>query len=440
MSLMTWIIIMLLILVNALYVAAEFSAVTVRRSRIQQLADDGHGLASKLLPVLEDPVRLDRYVAACQIGITISSLVLGAYAQATLAADLVPLFERLGSLQHTAAASTSALVVLVSMTVLQVVLGELVPKSLALQFPTQVSLYTTLPMKWSLQLLSPVTAVMNGSGNLLLKAMGISNAGHKHVHSAEEIGMLLRESKQGGLLDAEEHHRLAQALRLDSRPVRELMVPAAEVEVVDVEAHIGSILDQVTGSAYTRLPAYRGAPDNIIGFLHTKDLITFVTDPRKDTSVRELIQPILTIPEEMTAEELLSALRLRHAHMAIVVNSLGRVTGLITLEDILADILGEAGDEFKEAVPEPELLPNGLLRIPGGMPIQDLDSWLELPRDGSGFTVGEYVTSLVGRVPLPGESVSLSGLLCSVEQVENGQIIAIVVDTQQRAEEEKWIS
>ena len=176
-----------LILVNALYVAAEFAAVSVRRSRLQQLAADGNVLASWLLPVLESPAALDRYIAACQIGITLSSLILGAYAQATIAVWLAPWFGELGGLQPLAAQSTAAVVVLLILTVAQVVFAELVPKSLALQYPTQTSLYTFLPMLGSLWIYRPFITWLNGTGLLLLRLLGSPAHAHRHIHSPEEI-------------------------------------------------------------------------------------------------------------------------------------------------------------------------------------------------------------------------------------------------------------
>src|SRR4029450_7589200 len=200
MTLFVWGVIFLLIAVNALYVAAEFAAVSVRRSRIRNLAEEGSSLASRLLPMLENSHKLDRYIAASQIGITLSSLVLGAYGQATLAVQLRPWFQSWGGFQETVAQSTSAGVVLVFLTVIQMVLGDLVPKALALQYPTQTALYTFVPMSWSLKLFSWFIGLLNGTGLRLLKLMGMDQAGHRHIHSPEEIDLLIVESRKGGLL------------------------------------------------------------------------------------------------------------------------------------------------------------------------------------------------------------------------------------------------
>src|SRR5678816_4322600 len=229
---LAWATIALLILLTGLYVAAEFGAVSARRSRLRRLAEDGNALAARLLPVLEDPAELDRYIAASQVGITLSSLILGAFGQATLAPRLEPLLERFGRLQPATAESTAAAVVLISLTALAVVLGELVPKSLALQNPTGTALFTVLPMQRSLRAFSWSIALLNGSAVLLLRLLRLPSTGHRHVHSPEEIDLLIAESRDGGLLEPQEQVRLHRALRLGLRTARQLMVPRARLATI----------------------------------------------------------------------------------------------------------------------------------------------------------------------------------------------------------------
>src|SRR5919109_5393771 len=235
MVLVAILIVAVLILINALYVAAEFAAVSVRRSRIQQLAADGNPLAAWLLPVLQSPASLDRYIAACQIGITLSSLVLGAYAQSTFAVWLTPYFASLGGFQALAAQSTSAAVVLLILTVGQVIFAELVPKSLALQYPTHTAMYTLFAMVPSLWIYRPFIKWLNGTGLLLLRLLGAPQHGHRHIHSPEEIELLIADSRNGGLLEPDEHRRLQRALRLNLRQTKQLMVPRRQIAAVDIE-------------------------------------------------------------------------------------------------------------------------------------------------------------------------------------------------------------
>src|SRR5215204_5497239 len=197
---MIWLVLLLLTLLLAFFVAAEFAAVSVRESRIERHAEGGNARARVLLSILRDPHRLDSYIAVSQIGITLASLIAGAYAQATLAPVLLSVFRRFGSFQEAAAFSAATTTVLVGLTVVQMVLGELVPKSLALQMPTRLALWTLRPMQWSQWVLSGFVRVLNGSGGVLLRLMRIPTASHRHVHSPEEIEYLVVESGKGGLL------------------------------------------------------------------------------------------------------------------------------------------------------------------------------------------------------------------------------------------------
>jgi putative hemolysin len=214
--LIAWTVITLLIAVTALYVAAEFAAVSVRKSQIAQRAENGNRLAGRLLLRIQTSAALDHYIAACQIGITWSSLVLGAYSQATLAGSYARILETWAGLDELTAFSWASIAVLFIITVLQMVLGELVPKSVALQFPTQTALATVVPMELSLRLYSWFLTALNGSGHAIIRLFGLSHASHEHVHSPEEIDFLIGESRKGGLLDLDEDERLRRALRLAS--------------------------------------------------------------------------------------------------------------------------------------------------------------------------------------------------------------------------------
>src|SRR5512134_3673578 len=293
--LLAWAVIALLILLTALYVAAEFAAVSARRSRLRRMAEDGDALARRLLPVLDDPRELDRYIAASQVGITLSSLILGAYAQASIAPRVAPLFERAFSMEPRPAESTAAVVVLLALTTLAMILGELVPKSLALHDPTRTARYTVLPMRWSLRVFSWSIKLLNGSGILILKLLHIPSTGHRHVHSPEEIELLIAESRDGGLLEPEEQVRLHQALRLGLRTARELMVPRDRLASVDVSTAFQDILRLVATSPYSRLPVYRQSPDDIIGIIHTKDVVTGFINERAQTSLTSLLRPLARV-------------------------------------------------------------------------------------------------------------------------------------------------
>lgn len=400
-----WAIIVLLVAANALYVAAEFATVSVRRSQVHRLAEGGQRLAVRLLPVLEDPVRLDRYIAACQIGITWSSLVLGAYSQAFVTPGVIPVLVSMG-LSATGAESAATLGVLVLMTTLQVVAGELIPKTLALQFPVQVALYTLPAMKTSLVAYSWFLKVLNGSGLAILKLLGFSQVGHGHIHSPEEIELLIAESRKGGLLEPEEHERLQKALRLVSRPVRQLMVPQRHVVSADINATPEELADLLGKSRYTRLPVRDGSADDIVGLLHTKDVVGHLVEQGRLPSVRDVMRPLVRIPETATADRLFTALRERRTHQAAVVDEHG-VVGLVTLGDLVRELLGDASHEFRAGQPAPTRLPDGRVRLPGLMRIDEAEGWIGVALNSPADTLGGHVMHLLGRVPAAGERLTM---------------------------------
>ena len=415
-----------LILLTALYVAAEFSAVGARRSRLRRLAEDGNVLAARVLPVIESPQALDRYIAASQVGITLSSLILGAYAQSRLDTRLAPLVARLGGLDADAAHSTSALIVLFVLTVLAMILGELVPKSLALQDPTRMALLTVLPMQWSQRLFAPSIALLNGSGVFLLKLLGVTSTGHRHVHSPEEIELLIAESRDGGLLEPLEQVRLHRALRLGLRTARQLMVPRERLAAVEASTPFEDVLRLVATSPYSRLPVYRGTLDRVIGILHTKDVVFDYIGERPRASIATLLRPIVRVRETMPADRLLAFMRDRRSHHALVEDDDGRISGLITLEDVVGELLGGVSDEFKVAQLRAILLPDGRVRVPGVMRLDQaapvVGGW-----SGSPETVASLIVRVLGRFPEPGEQVSIDGLDVEIEVVEAGHIGSVIV-------------
>jgi CBS domain containing-hemolysin-like protein len=423
--LLAWVVITLLILLTALYVAAEFAAVSARRSRLRRLAEDGHVLAARLLPVLDDPRALDRYIAASQIGITLSSLILGAYGQATLAPRIEPWLVRLAGMQPAAAESTAAAAVLLSLTALAVVLGELVPKSLALQNPTGTALFTVLPMQWSIRVFSWSIALLNGSGVLLLRMLRVPSTGHRHVHSPEEIDLLIAESRDGGLLEPQEQVRLHRALRLGLRMARQLMVPRARLAAIEAALPFDEVLAVVAASPYSRLPVYRGSLDNIVGILHIRDVVTRYVQSGT-LSIASLLRPIVRVPDTMPADRLLAFLRERRSHQALVVDTAGAVVGLITLEDVVAELLGGVADEFKSAESRALRLSDGRLRLSGSMRVDQAAALAGARWHQTSESLGAYVRRVLKRLPEPGEEVDLEGTHIEIEVVEGGAVMSVI--------------
>jgi CBS domain containing-hemolysin-like protein len=400
------------------------------------MAEDGNLLAARLLPVLEDPRELDRYIAASQVGITLSSLILGAYGKATLAPRLSPLLEQFGTMQPATAESTAAVAVLIFLTTLAVIVGELVPKSLALQNPTATALFTVLPMQWSIRVFSWSITFLNGSGVLLLKLMRVPTTGHRHVHSPEEIELLIAESRDGGLLEPQEQVRLHRALRLGLRSARQLMVPRARLVGVDEAMPFEDVLRLVAASPYSRLPIYRGSLDNVVGILHIKDVVTrFVQSG--NLTIASLLRPIVRVPDSMAADRLLAFLRERRVHQALVVDAAGAVVGLITLEDVLGELLGGVADEFKVPQLRPIRLSDGRIRLPGLMRLEQAAPLVGGAWRGPAETVGAHVAQALQRVPETGEEVVVDGLHVEIEAVDGDAVTSVIVGERPAGEEEQ---
>ncbi|HEX8830788.1 MAG TPA: hemolysin family protein, partial [Longimicrobium sp.] len=419
-------VVFLLLLFSALYVAAEFSAVSVRRARIRQRAEQGSAQAARLLRVLDDPRKLDRYISASQVGITITSLAVGAFAQGTIAVGLAPVVVRWARTSPAAAASIATVLVLLILTGLQMVLSELVPKYLALARPTQVALFTVLPMKWSLTVFGPFLTFLNGSANVVLRLLGAPGESHRHIHSPEEIDLLIAESRDGGLLEADEHRRLRRALQLGIRPARHLMVPRQEIAAVEIGTPVEEAMEIVAASPYTRLPVYQGDIDHFVGLLHTRDLFVRRLDPTPLASLAPLVRPILSVPENVTAEALLARMREGRSHQALVLDEFGGVSGLVTLDDVLTEVMGGIADEFKEADPGPEVLADGRVRLPGYLRLDEVEPWIGVLLDGESDTVGGRVTEELGRVPDPGARAVIEGVEFEVEAVEHHAVTWVV--------------
>jgi CBS domain containing-hemolysin-like protein len=412
-----------LILVNAVYVAAEFAAVSARRSRIRQLAEEGNRLASWLLPILERPVLLERYIGACQIGITVSGLVLGAYAQATIADALTPWVAWAG-FQEATARSASIVIVLLVLTVAQVIFAELVPRSLALRYPTYAALYAVIPMAPSMWLYRPFITWLNATGLLLRRLIGAPPRAHRHIHSPEEIELLIAESRDGGLLEPDEHRRLRRALRLNARQAKQLMVPRTEISAIDINTPLSVVNRLVAQSPYSRLPVYRDSIDNIVGMLHTKDLVRWLVSGTKHDNLESIIRPIAIAHESVTADRVLRHLRERRTHQALVVDEFGGTAGLITLEDVLAELLGDVGDEFKSGEPVAETLPDGRYRLPGQMLVDDAAAFLNTKWETNAATVNGLITEALGHLPTPHELVVIGDVEFEVEVVRRRAVVS----------------
>ena len=429
-------VILLLIAVTGFYVAAEFGAVGVRRSRLRRLCEDGNPTAARLLPVVEDPQRLNRYIAASQVGITLSGLALGAYAGAVISPVVAPIIARVSPFAPNNRESLASAIVLISLTILSVIIGEMVPKTVALRYPTEIALLTTRPMLWSARAYAWFIVILDRSAAILRQLLRVPTATHRHIHSPEEIGLMIAESRNGGLLEPQEQVRLHRALRLGLRDARQLMVPRGRLAALDVATPLADVLRIVATSPYSRLPVYRRSLDDIIGILHTKHVVTHFLDRGRTGTLAALVRPILRVPDRMPADRLLGFLRERRSHQALVVDSSDAVIGMITLEDVLGELLGSVPDEFKAPRLLPLRLTDGRVRLPGDLPLERARVWVEGAWPADDRAVADFVVSEAGRLPEPAEKIEIGGLEVEIESVENDRIMSVIVRPREEDDDE----
>lgn len=407
---------------NALYVAGEFSTVSARRTRIIHMAEDGNRLARMLLPVLNDHHRLDSYIAASQVGITLSSVVLGIYGEQQVAPLVEPLLERLSFVSGPAAASGIATtLILLIFTTLQVVFGELLPKSIGLEYPERLALATAIPMKWSADIiLKPLIVLLNGSGRLILSALGIEYGGeHAHVHSPEEIVILVSESHEGGLLDADERRMLRGVFRVSQTTAGEIARPRPQLVAASLDEPVEGVLRRAAESAYTRIPVYHNDIDHVVGFVHLRDLYNlYREDPT--AALGPIVREVPYVPETLPIIEVWRTLNEEQSYLAIVIDEYGGTAGMITWEDLVEELFGEIQDEFDQERALITPAGDGRLVVRGDMTINQLNDVLDvkLPHDVS-HTVGGFVLDRLGRIPQVGDEVTEAGVRLRVEAVAN---------------------
>jgi len=415
----------LMIFINALYVAGEFSSVSARKTRIAQLADEGNTLARTLLPILQDPKRLDNYIAASQVGITLSSIVLGIYGERQIAPLLEPWIDRLPL--GLASGAIAATLVLAFLTMLQVVLGELVPKSIGIQYPERLALVTVLPVKWSADyLLKPLIIILNGSGALILRLLGIApHQEHAHVHSPEEIVILVRESHRGGLIDADERQFLQNVFRSSRTQAGDIAIPRNRIVAASIDKPVGRVLEMAAESAFTRIPVYEHHIDQIVGFVHLRDLFALKRS-KPDASLRSILRPVPYVPESLSLPALWDRLDQTQSYLAIVLDEYGGTAGLVTREDLIEELFGELQDEFDNERALITPAGEGRVVVRGDMLISNLNDMLEidLPSDTSS-TVGGLIMEQLGQVPQVGDTVGIEGIILQVEAVAHNSATSV---------------
>jgi CBS domain containing-hemolysin-like protein len=411
--------VVLLVGANGFFVAAEFSLVSVRRTRIAELVASGDASAAAVQKAISNP---DRVIAATQLGITIASLGLGWIGEPALSHWLYPIVRLFpGDIQSEVSHSIAAALSFAIITFLHVVVGELAPKSIALQDPERTSLFVARPTLWTEWIFKPIILLLNGTGNLLLKLVGVKPAsGHELVHSVAELKMLVTASTEGGAVEEDESEMLHAIFNFGELMVRQVMIPRTEIVAVEADLSLEEVIRLVTENSYTKLPVYEGDLDQILGILHVKDLLRVLTQQAGQSgTARSLVRDTLYVPETLSVNQLLHQFRDNRQHIAIVMDEYGGTAGLVTLEDLLEEIVGEVRDPFEDEAPDIQTLPDGTILIDGMMLIEDVNQHLGLNLiDPHYDTIAGYVLGKLGRIPKIGDVIESGGVRVKVDAMD----------------------
>src|SRR5277367_370149 len=422
--------------INAFFSAAEFSLIAVRQSRVRQLVEQGDARAKVVEALLTD---LTRVVSGVQVGITLASLSLGYLGEITLAGILSPLVQAIPRPWAAVIAHGTALAVAFGLlTVLQVVLGELVPKSLSLARAERVALLIARPFSWFLNTFRWAIDFLDDTAEKFVGALGVvSPHSHTLVRSTEELQVMIQQARDRGLLPAAEVKFIQAAMELGQIQAREVMVPRPDVHALPADATLEDAMKMFATTQRSRIPVYEGSLDHILGFVHIKDMIWVLLErarrteediPTPDFQLRNMLRDVLIVPETKPVSELLVEFRSRRTGLAMVVDEFGSILGLATLEDILEQMVGEIHDEF-DVVEHPLLLPDGGMIFDAAINVRDLETQYNiiLPDDPSYETIGGFVLNRLGFIPRGGESFEADGFRFTVMEMEHRRVSRVKI-------------
>jgi CBS domain containing-hemolysin-like protein len=421
---------LLLVLLNGFFVAAEFSLARARMTRLDQLAEQGRGSA---LLAREQVRHIDRYLAACQLGITLASLGLGWLGEPAFAHVLEPFFESIG-LGESAAALTGIVIAFIIITVLHVVIGELAPKTIAIQRAEPTALTISRPLEWFRWLFSPFIFLLNGAGNALVRAIGVEPATERELASTpEDLQILIAQSEEGGAIEPEEADMLEGVFGLQESLTRDIMTPRPEVTTLLADSPVRAALTEALGTRHSRFPVLNG--DGVLGVVHLSQLARGLLETGEETPVRSLSGPAVFVPETQPVDDLLRHLQARRASLAVVLDEYGDFAGVVSVEDVIEEIVGEIDDERDRAQPvDPQ--PDGRLMVRGHVPLEDLaDHGVELV-DDTVTSVGGLVFTRLGRLPRTGDSVVADGWQLTVEATRGTRVVLVAIEPTKGVPEE----
>ena len=421
--LLSWVNLLLalaLVVLNGFFVAAEFALVRVRDSRIQQLEQEGSARAAVVRGALRD---LDAYLSVCQVGITMASLGLGWVGEPAVAHLIEPVLGAAGITGERVVSIIAFVLGFGIITYAHLVFGEQAPKYFSIQRAEGTALWISRPLKLFMVLFRPLVWVVNASTNFILRPWGIKLGEEMEAHSEEELRIMISSATASGELEPEEREYLNNVFDFGDRVAREIMVPRPDIEALSIDMSLPEMVDAAVFGRYTRYPVYEGDLDHVIGAVHVKDLLRAVRENPDDFDVRTIIRDCLVVPENKPIEQILKEFQQRKLQMAIVIDEWGSVEGLITIEDVVEELVGEIQDEFDEGEAAIEEIGDGIYAVDGRIPITDVNEHFDLDLPHEDFdTIGGYVLGALGRPPEPGDAVEADGVTLHVKSVDGPRV------------------
>ena len=420
-------VIVLLTLLEGFFVAAEIALVSVRRSRIEQLVDEDRAGARRVRRLLDEP---GRFLAVSQLGLTVIGFFASAYAAVSLSEQLTGLLRSAGMDPGTAS-GIALVIVTVLLALFTIVFAELVPKTLALANSERFAIALSLPIDLLARALGPVIALLTGVTNWITRLFGAEVSTEAQI-TAEELRLIVERGGEQGVLEAEEEQMINAVIELGTRRVHEVMVPRIAMVTLDTNATIGDAIDTIVEEGHSRIPVYEETVDEIVGIVYAKDLLPFLKSGAPEPPpLRSLLRTPVLVPESMTVDDLLHELQRRKVHIAIVLDEYGGTAGLVTIEDLLEEIVGEIQDEYDEEEPMIVRISDDEARIDGRASVDDLAELFEtqVPQEDEDEydTVGGLIYHRIGGVPKPGDQVSVDGLTLTVETTDGRRVSKVLV-------------
>jgi CBS domain containing-hemolysin-like protein len=420
--------IIILVLANAFFVAAEFALVGARKTRLDELARAGDRKAKLARRTVQS---LDRYISATQLGITLASLSLGWIGEPALAHLIEGAFSRLPAPAVAIAThATAAVLAFIILTVLHIILGELVPKALALLYPEAVGGWVAAPLMGFAWLMALPIAILNGSANRLLRLMRINPPGEiERLHSPEEIRMLVEQSTEGGSILQEDARLLEGVFEFSEKTAHEVMTPRTQTIALEAHLTVEQAADEVAITGLSRYPVYAESLDDIVGVVHTKDVYTTLRS-KPDQMIRAIMRPPLFVPGTREVEDVLADMKRLKTHLAVVLDEYGGTAGLVTMEDLLEEIVGPIYDEHDTQDNDPPI--EGVPQLDGTVSISEFNHEYEEALDHTDYTtIGGYVFGQLGRLPRPGDRVTAGSHTLEVVEMEGRRVKSLRVHKQQ---------